>query len=217
MADEKQAGLYNLTETVVLTFPNLHEARAFGPKGKESGTPKFSGNFSFEPDSADLKAMKQLCARLAKARWPGRDLKELQFPFSSGDKLADEGKKKKKDREFYRGKVVMAARSQFEPRLSGIENGTLVEYEGDVRKAAKGKFYPGVLVLSQVNFVPYDGVGKNPDGVTAYLNMVLTTGKGVRLSTGQSAAEVFKGYVGSASAEDPTAGGAAAEDDEIPF
>jgi len=216
MADEKDKTTYNLTEPVVMTFPNLHEARAFGQKGKESGEPKYSANFNFAPESADLKAMKALCAKVAKARWPGRDLKELVFPFANGTKLADEAKAKGKDREFNRGQVVLAARSKYEPRLSGIENGVAVDYEGDARKASKGKFYAGVLVLAQVNFVAYDGVGRNPDGVTAYLNMVFTTNKGTRLNQGQTAAEVFKGYVGSVSAEDPTAGQFAV-DDEMPF
>jgi hypothetical protein len=72
---------------------------------------------------------------------------------------------------------------------------------------AKPKFYFGVEVLPQFNFVAYDGVGNNLDGVTAYLNMVFTTNKGKRLSGGASAAETFKGYAGHTSTEDPTAGG----------
>lgn len=215
MADEI-SGVFNLTEPVVMTFPNLMVPKAFGAKGKESGEPKYSANFSFNPDSADLKGMKAVAARVARAAWPGRDFKELIFPFSNGDKLADAAKVNKKDREFYRGKVVIAARSKYEPRLSGIENGVAVDYE-DTRKAAAGKFYSGVEVLAQVNFVAYKGVGRNPDGITAYLNMVFTTNKGMRIGTNQSAAEVFKGYVGIVSAEDPTAGAASNLDDEIPF
>jgi hypothetical protein len=216
MADEVKSGsLYNLTEPVQMTFPNLMTPKAFGAKGKESGEPKYSANFGFKLDSADLKAMKARCAQVAKAKWPGRDLKELVFPFTAGDKLADKAKAERKDREFYRGLVILAARSKYEPRLSGIENGVAVDYEGDARKAAAGKFYPGVFVLAQFNFVAYPGVGRNPDGVTAYLNMVFTTGKGTRLSTGQTAAEVFKGYVGHASSEDPTVV-AADEGDEVP-
>lgn len=215
MADEAVSGIFNLTEPVVMTFPNLLVPKAFGQKGKESGEPKYSANFSFNPDSADLKQMKAVAARIARAKWPGIDLKTLVFPFSNGNKLADDAKTNKKDREFYRGKVVVAARSKYEPRLSGVENGKMVDYEGEARKAASGKFYSGVEVLAQVNFVAYKGVGRNPDGVTAYLNMIFTTNKGVRIGTSQSAAEVFKGYVGTISAEDPTAG-AAGIDDEIP-
>lgn len=215
MADEAVSGIYNLTEPVVMTFPNLLTPKAFGQKGKESGELKYSANFSFNPDSADLKAMKATAVRIARAKWPGRELKELCFPFSNGTKLADDAKANKKDREFYRDKVIVAARSKYEPRLSGIENGKVVDYEGDLRAQASKKFFSGAEVLAQVNFVAYKGVGRNPDGVTAYLNMVFTTGKGVRIGGGQTAAEVFKGYVGTISAEDPTAGAAGIDDFDL--
>lgn len=218
MSDKEQTGLFNLTAPVVMVHPNLFEAKAFGSKGKESGTPKFSANFLFDPDSDDLKGMKQVAAKVAKARWPDRKLSELKFPFTNGDLLADKAKNKKppKDGEFNRGKIVVAARSKFEPRLAGIENGKVVDYEGDARLKAKPKFFFGAEVLAQFNFVAYDGVGANPDGVTAYMNMVFTTGKGTKIAGGASAAEVFKGYVGHSTTEDPT-GGADLSDDEIPF
>lgn len=216
MADnESSPSSYSLTVPVPLTFPNLITPKAFGARGKETGEPKFSANFEFAPDSADLKGMKAVAAAVAKAKWPGRSLKELAFPFSNGDKLADDAKANKKDREFYRGKIVLAARSKYEPKLAGFENGQPVDYQGDARKAAAGKFYPGVEVLAQFNFVAYKGVGKNPDGVTAYLQFVFTTGKGERRSTGQTAAEVFKSYIGTASQENPFS--VPADDgDEIP-
>lgn len=227
MADQEngKGAAFNLTVPVTMTFPNLFTPRAFGAKGKETGDPKYSANFSFEPESTDLKAMKASCAAVAKAKWPGRAFvnaedpsQSLVFPFTSGDRLADKAKREKKDREFYRGKIILASRSKYQPRLSGIENGNAVDYEADMLKTVTAKFYPGVLVLAQFNFVAYPGVGRNPDGVTAYLNMVFTTGKGPRLNTGQSAAEVFKGYVGHVSAEDPTGGqfAAPADEDEIP-
>lgn len=214
----KQAGeIFNLTEPVVMSFPNLFEARAFGPKGKESGEPKFSANFIFKPDSADLVAMKQMAVKVARARWPSRDLKDLKFPFSSGDKINQRrvAKGKKAD-ETAAGMVVLAGRSKYEPRLAIFEGGRVVDLEGAAREANKGKFYAGVEVLAQFNFVAYDGVGANPDGVTAYLNMILSTNKGKKIATGSSAAEVFKGYAGHATTEDPTAGNELV-DDEIPF
>jgi len=212
----KDDGIYNLTAPVQSCFPNLIEARAVGPKGKEQGKPKYSLNFIFDTDSEDLKNLKALAAKLAKAKWPGRDLKEIRFPFSNGDKLADKQKAKGKEAEFYRGKVVLVSRSQYEPRLSVIQNGGITDLEGDARLAAKQKFYHGVHVLAQVNLVAYDGVGEDgKDGVTAYLNMVLSTGKGEKLSGGASAADVFKGYAGVSTTEDPTDNGS--DDDEIPF
>lgn len=217
MADEPQvSGIVSLTVPVVMTFPNLITPKAFTKKGKSQGEPKYSANFSFEVDSEDLKTLKATAAKIAKAKWPGRELKELSFPFTSGDKLADKAKAEGKNREYYRGKVVVAARTIFEPVMSGIENGKLVDYEGEARKLASTKFYSGVEVLAQVNFVAYEGVGNNPDGVTAYLNKVFTTGKGKRLGGSVSSAEAFKDYMGKMTTEDPTQG-ASVEDEEIPF
>jgi hypothetical protein len=91
-----------------------------------------------------------------------------------------------------------------------------VEYTDETRATAKDKFYSGVNVLAQFNFEAYDGVDPNPDGVTAYLNMICSLGTGDRvMGAGASAADVFKGYVGSMSNIDPTGG--LGLDDEIPF
>lgn len=214
MAD-KNEGLFTLTTPAIMVHPGLFEARAIGPKGKESGKPKYSCNFMFKPDSPDLKDMKALCAKLAKAKWPGRDMKELKFPFSSGDKLADKQKARKNndDGEFQRGYVVVPARSAYQPRLSMIANGRIVDLDGDAILANKDKFFFGAEALAQLNFAVYEGVGANPDGVTAYLNLVLVTGKGKKIGgSRQSGAEVFRGFAGSVSTADPTEGL-----DEVPF
>lgn len=210
---EQTEGQYTLTEPQTLTFPNLLEAKAVQVKGKPSGDPKYSSNFEFEPSAADLAGLKAKAVAVAKAKWPGRNLKELAFPFTNGDKLADKAKDKGKDREFSRGKVVVTARSKYQPRLSVVEGGKIIDLEGDAIKARGRAFYSGVQALAQFNLVAYDGVGNNPDGVTAYLNMVVSLNKGTKLSGGSSAAEVFKGYVGLSSDEDPTGG----LDDEIQF
>ena len=203
----KIEGIFNLTAPVVMAFPNLLEAKAFKKNGKDTGEAKFSANFIFDASSEDLKAMKTLAAKLAKNKWPDKEFRDLCFPFASGDKAADDrAKKGKDDGEWTRGKVIVAARSKYEPRLSYIHNGKIIDLETEIAKhEAKGKFYPGVEVLAQLNFVPYDAVGQNTKGgVTVYLNMVCSTGKGKRLGGGSTASETFKGYVGSVSAEDPT-------------
>ena len=116
-----------------------------------------------------------------------------------------------------KGKVVIACRSKYEPRLAYIERGKIIDLETDTQKVAnKTKFYPGVEVLAQINLLPYEAVGKDgKPGVTVYLNMVLSTCKGSRISGGQTASEAFKGYVGSVSAEDPTAPGTDAGIDDL--
>lgn len=205
--------IMSLTQPAVMAHPNLFEARAFGKKGKESGTPKFSANLVQAADSPDLAMAKKIAVEVARARWPGRSLAELKFPFSNGTKLADKRKveceaaKKTPDGEYQRGKVVIAARSKFEPALSVLENGRITDLEGPARLAAKGKFYFGVEVLAELSFVAYEGVGANPDGVTCYLQKVCSLNKGTKIAgNGTSAAETFKGYTGHYTAENPAAG-----------
>lgn len=237
--DEKNAGLFDFQVPVVTTFPNLLEAKAVQRNGKATGDPKFSINIELDPATQPelVTAVKAKALETARAKWPGRDfakeasktykdsegvvnkkLPTFVFPWSSGTELADNAKAKGKDREFSRGKLVLTARSKFQPRLSAIVNGKLVEY-GDETPIASGKayFYNGVEALVQVNFQAYDGVGETgADGVTAYLNLVLSTNKGKKLSgQGASAAEVFGSYIGKISNTDPTAG--AELDDEISF
>ena len=224
-------GIFNLTQPVVMSFPQLFEAKAYMENGKMKGEPKYSANLNFDADSEELKAIKALAAKLARAKWPdkpfvlttqeGVKIPQIVFPFTSGDKLADDrAAKGKKDGDWMRGKVVLTTKSKFEPRLSYVDRKKIIDLEGDIAKqAAKSKFYPGVEVLAQLNLVPYEGVGKDgKPGVTAYLNMVLSTNKGARISGGQTASEAFKGYVGAISSEDPTAPGASVDmSDDIPY
>jgi len=216
--------LFTLTEPVLLSHPTLFEAQRFkDPRTqKETGDPKFSANFVFEPGSADLKALKQAAAATARAKWPSRELRTLVFPFKDGTKLADERKEKclkagrEPDGEFQRGKVILVTRSKFPPRLSYIEGGKIVDVDDPLEKdnahviKAKSKLFFGAMVLGQFRFVTHE-VGSNPPGVNCYPQMILATGKGTRLSSRQAGSETFKGYVGSASADDPTG-----IDDEIP-
>lgn len=202
-------GIYNLTLPVLMGLSNLLEPKAFQKNGKPQGEPRYSSNLILSAEHPDLKPMKELAAKLAKQRWPDKPFSELAFPFLSGDKLADKRKAKgKSDAEHLRGTVVLNPKSKYQPRLSYLENGKIIDLETDTAiQMAKGKFYNGVEVLAQLNFIPYDPIGENAKGgVTAYLNMILSTGKGKRLSGGQSASEVFKGYIGAPSAEDPTGG-----------
>lgn len=223
MAEATVEGVYSLTAPTVMAFPSLLEAKKFKRNGKETGEAKFGGTFVFEPDAQDLKDMKALCARLAKGKWPGQELAKIKFPFKSGDKeierriakLKKEGKEYKGENDFMKGKVVLKASSKYPPRLSVILNGKPVDLDGDALKANAGKFYFGVQTLAQFNFVPYDAIEEgDSDGVTAYLNLVLSLNKGDKLTTSrQSAAETFSRYIGHSTEEDPTQVGGS---DEIP-
>lgn len=221
---EVKEGVVRGTEPTTLTFPNLDKPRAVERNGKPTGEPKYSANFEFEPSAADLAAIKAEAVKVAKAKWPGRDIGAeykagtIRMPWSSGDKLADKAKAKGKDREFSRGKTVLTSRSKYQPILSYIENGKIVDIDGSTPQGLatiKRVFYSGVQTLAEWNLQAYDAVSEDgKDGVTAYLNRVLSLGKGTRLTGGQSSAEVFKDYIGTATDEDPGLGDL---DDEIPF
>lgn len=202
-------GLYQFTVPVIMTFPNLLTAKAVTRNGKATGEAKYSANFLFKPDSPDLNAIKALAAKLAKAKWPGKPLSELTTPWRDGDKLAEKrkAKKGKDDAAFNRGKIVLIARTKYQPRLSILGASAPIDLDTpELLKLHGGKFYSGVEVLAEVNLVPYDAVEDDgKPGVTAYLQAVLSLNKGDKLTGGgRSAAETFKGYVGHASSEDPT-------------
>lgn len=233
MADNNDLVTVAFQEPAVMTFSNLFEAKAIGKKGKEQGDPKFSITLEPDANSALFADLRKKAAAVAAKKWPGRDLKELKFPWANGDQLADKrqreieqakaagksGSELPRDREFSRGKAVITARTKLEPGLSYVDGRALVELEDESRRAAaKGKFYAGCEVLVEVALKAYEGVGANPDGVNAYLNKVCSLNRGAKiegLSGGRtSAADTFKGYLGTTSDYDPTAGGL---DDEIPF
>ncbi len=215
--NEAADGRYVFTAPVRMPFQNLITPTPVGRKGKAKGDPKYSGTFLLLPDSADLKALKAKAADVARARWPGRDLKELKFPFSNGDKRAEKAKAAGKDGSFFAGNVVLDARSKYEPRLALLNGKTVRDLEGAQRALeGKQKFYNGCYVVPQVNFVAYDGQAEdgvgNPDGITAYLDAVLWVKDGPRIG-GASGAEVFKAYAGTVTGESAVEGA----DDEIPF
>lgn len=212
----QQPGQVNLTKPVVATFLNLAEPKSVMRNGKPTGEPKYSINLEFPADHPDLVPLKAKAVEMAQAKWPGADLKTLAFPFANGNKLADDAAAKGKDREFSRGKAVLAARSKYQPRLSVLDGGKIRDLTDDtaIKAAMRDAFYSGVEVLAQVNFVAYDPVGNNPAGVACYINMVLSTKRGAKLTSGgASAAEVFKDYIGTTSDEDPTGGAGTGLDD----
>lgn len=217
MSTTEVNGRYALRkEARLVTYKDsLYVPNAVIKNGKALGEPKYNAQFIIvNPD--DIAAIKAKAVEVARAKWPTVDLKTLHFPFTSGDKLADKAKAEKKDRESYRGSLVVSSRSKFQPRLAVFQGGKAPLELGNEQLLAahRSKFYAGALVLVQFNFVAYDGVGTGQPGVTAYLDQVMWVKDGERLGGG-SAAEAFKHYQGSVSPEDPTGG--AELDDEIPF
>ena len=228
MSEKVQAISYATVEATVMAHPHLLEAAKFKRNGKETGEAKFGAVWVFDPSSKDLENIKAKAAEAARAKWPGKSLSELQFPFKSGDKewekrvakLKAEGKEDDGKGDFQKGKVLMKASSKFQPKLSvwlkGQKEPTELTDEGMFRIHG-GKFYFGVKTLFEVNFMPYEPVreGDKP-GITAYVQQVCSINEGERLAGGRAASEVFKGYSGKVSDMDPTAGASGMED-EISF
>ena len=189
-----------VTPEFQMLWPNLFEPRRVKIKGKETGEPKYGLSMLLDPtEIGDLKAAAKM---VALAKWPGRTLSELKFPFSDGDKLEADQASKGRDGKFYAGKVVLKASSKFKPVVVDTHRKDIIDHS---------RLYSGAYGYAELNFVAYDGVGQNPDGVTAYVNFVMKSRDGDRIA-GRDAAGVFAGIQGS------EAEPAATElDDEIPF
>lgn len=221
---DKINGIYTTAAPMELDHHSLAEPRKFKDRrGKETGEAKYEAAFFSDPTHPDWLGIKAKMAEVAKAKWPGRDFNDppqgspgaFKWPVASGERiiarhvaeLKKENKPADTKYDYLAGKVRLTARSKYEVKLSGIESGRLTDYEGPNRAANMKHFYRGVGCLFQVNFAAYAGVGENPDGVNAYINMVMTTKKGdKRGGQAASAADTFKGYVGHDTAEDPTEG-----------
>lgn len=205
-------GIYDTTQpTPILWTDTLFDPKPFkDEKGKERGDPKYSAVVLFKADHPDVAPIKVKMVAIAKAMWPDAQLNTINFPLKSGAKDNEKRVAKgKKARDYMDGAVYITGRSKFQPGLSGIENGKLTDYSGEALLRAKTKFFNGVEALVQFNFVANEVDNKR--SVTAYLNLVLSTGKGTRIGGGRSGAETFKGYVGQATTENPT------EDSDLSF
>jgi hypothetical protein len=214
---DRSLGLYDMTKPARFLHPALLEAKPYiDPKTKKpKGDPKFGGVWTFEPDHPDLDPMKRKAIAVARAEWgESVDLKSIEWPFKSGDKMAAEREQAGKKADLYKGKAVLKSRSIFEPMCSWIENGVVREVPSKELGPAASKFFNGVDALATFKFVPVEMDGKRY--ITAYLNKLFSTGKGERVQGGRSAAEAFKGYIGKSTTENPTAGGSDLDDD-IPF
>ena len=212
--------IYDLTMPVAISYPNLFKPKAFKGKNGQSGEPKYGAEFLFDTESADLKGIKTLVVRIAKAAWPdrqffvtttdGQKIKQIGTPWKSGNEKNEEAKKKgKTEQEHYKGKVILRASSKNQPVLGYIQpNGQKVFLETDTAiQLAKKHFDAGIEVYANFNFAIYEKGESGIPGITAYLNGVLSTTKGTRLAKGRSPDQMFRGYAGSVSGEDPTAPG----------
>lgn len=228
-----------IKETYLMTSPApnaycfVTEAKAFKRNGKETGDPKYQSTIVFDAEHPDFLAMKALTLKLAKMKWPGKNVQEevkarnFKLPFTTGDSTIAKAKKKASDAgkeydgkvDWLAGKFLVKSSSKFAPQLSVFKDKKIIELNDAILLAANKKaFYSGVLGLSELAFVPYDAVGDDgKDGVTTYLQSLLSLNKGEKHGGGGvSAVEKFSAYAGQLSEQDPTAGQEDLDDD-IPF
>lgn len=210
MSEELQSIItFGLDIPVRMVFPNLFEPRKVKVNGKETGEPKYSATFLVPLDHPDFAKLVDKAKAVAAAKWPGRAYKELKRPFSDGDKMAEKATARKKDGSFYKGMVVLKASSQFPPTIVDASRNPPIE------TINRKLFYSGAFIQAEVNFVAYDGVGANPDGITAYLNAVAFVRDGERIA-GRDATKSFKFVQGAKTADNPAAGAASEDDDDEP-
>ena len=198
---------------VVMLYGNIDTPRIAEYGGGKKSDPMFQAQFGIALDHPELATMKKALAKAAKDAFGTAE--GVKFPIRMGDEMADKAKKRGKDRERCRGYVVLKATSQadFAPGMFIIKDGEVVEIEDGMRKQSAAKFYPGVQCAVEVGFKAYNGNSDPddgpviPNGVTAYLRSVCSTGQGKKLGNGGAARySGFAKNVGTISDEDPTEG-----------
>lgn len=240
MADKEKQPDFNFTTAHLMAYENINEPSTY-VKGKKpirgpGPNARYDATFVFEPDDAELAALKkEIVALLQANNTTGKKLKigrlteeqeaanshvEVNVPWKDGTKTADKKKAEGKDAEIFRGKILLKAASKYQPALAALDAGKLLEFSTPEAIAiAKKYFYPGAHLVPSVGLHYYKGDEGKPDGVSLYLNAVMFVKHGPRIG-GRSvnAAETFKGYIGSVKDVDPTGGVTHDElDDEIPF
>jgi hypothetical protein len=188
---------------IIVYTNSLITPRRFERNGKPEGEPKYGVRIGLLPDSDDFRRCVAAAKDAAETDLPGRPLKGLTTPWVKGDAMADEAEAKGKNRDAYRGRMWIAAKTgvKYPPKLSALINGKIVEFSEDEAKANAGKFYNGTEALVSIRMKGYEGFG---GGVTAYLGSVLSLVRGERIGGGRSAVETFKDVVGKYSNVDPT-------------
>lgn len=199
-----------------MAFPHLLKPRAVRIGGQEKGDPKYSLEMIFDTSDEAVKAkldeMKQLAVRVAKEKWPNRDIKSalqtppaeggILWPFRSGDaenrKRDNQGKKV---REELSGTVTIRANSTAAPGVFDAQRREILDEK---------RVYGGAYGYAELSCVA--GNAGDTDYLKFYVNMVMVSRDGDKLG-GRDVKEVFAGIEGGEADVDP--GGDF--DDEIPF
>ena len=214
MAEKKF--VYTTRKPIVVIWPALITPKAYkDPKTGVEGEPKYSGRFCFSADHPEIKAMKEVAIDCLRNKWDDGDLKSFKWPWMTGDQAADRRKANGKQGEFFRNyALVLPAKSKY-MNLGVVENGKVVEVQGEAeKKRYEGMFYSGVKCVAEFSFKPFSMTavdGSLIRGLTAYVNQVVSYGRGERVGGGASVIDTFKDCVGHETDDDPTTG----DDDDI--
>ncbi len=219
-------GRYIFQEVLKTGYVNVLEKRAFPGSPAETGA--YSVEFLLTPDGADHVEIRRIILEVARAEWPKLDIVSLiksgdfHVPLSNGNaRIASytasseaEGRTYAGQRDFYKDKIVLKAKSKmWAPKLDVVQGNKLVGPLTSDQLAAHGRaFYSGVEGGGEIRLATYSTKGGSR-GVTAYLQRFLSLNRGEKIDSGRPASEVFAHYAGHISSVDPTAG----DDDNISF
>jgi hypothetical protein len=228
--DRKGIVRIGFEDPIQVVFPQLHEPkRVKNRNGEETGEPKYSITFLIPATHPDLKVLATTVAKVFRAKFPDAKLpsnlsgfwakdREYAWPFTKGEdeierlkKKAEKAGKTPRDNEFYKGMILVKARSNYQPSVLDVRPATPVEIKEP--DGIKSLIYSGAYVASELNANAYQGTrDDDKDGANFYLNAVAFVKSGDRL-TGVNHAETFRAVKGKSTDEDPTGGA----EEEIQF
>lgn len=232
MTDKQEDFVF--TNSMVATYTDIITPATY-VKGKPKiigpgPNARYSATFIIAPDHPDFVRLKAGVIGVLMANLGGKKPKvgllteeqekaqthaSVLVPWSDGTVFADEQKAKGKDAEYARGKMRVKATSKFPPQLSALLNGVPEDFiTAEAIALAAKYFYSGARLAPTVAFNWYKGDTGKPSGVSLYLQTVMFVKDGPRLGGGsrRSAAETFKGVLGSIKDEDPTGGAGSADE-----
>jgi hypothetical protein len=181
-----------LTAPVIVSYPQVFEARAYHENGKPKGDPFFQARLVFRPDHPDLGPVRTTVAQLLAKVSNGADLKTLRLgkdywhPITSGDALIAKSRAKCEANgrdyggweDYMSGHTTLLAKAmeKYPPQLDYADQGRWVK----VNPATdKDRFFSGMEALG--GFALAASRKPNGDfGVSCYLNGLAATGGGTR-------------------------------------
>ncbi len=170
-----------------IVWPHLFKPYHYQNKQDQA---KFSVEMMFDQTEVDTQAMVDAAREAAKKKWPNRAMKGLFFPFKDGNKIADAAKEKGKNHDYYRGYLVIRAKSTYQPVICDADYNNIID---------ERRIFSGCKGVAELTFAAYENAAAG-DGVTCYLNAYMHTAEGERIG-GRSASRIFGGV--QQSNEDP--------------